>query len=179
MTGLCTLVVCGAPLAARAPEIAASLVTAGWQVQAVMTTSAANWVDVSVLAAAARQSVRAEHRPVDAAKNRERPAAVAVAPITFNTVGKLATGIADTYAHSALCEALGDGVPILAVPMVNNRLWGHPAWAHNLGQLTDAGVRWLSIHDGTIGEPQPVLSGTGDDVVKRFQPEWVASQLRP
>jgi hypothetical protein len=31
---------------------------------------------------------------------RERPAAVVVAPITFNTVGKLACGIADTYAHS-------------------------------------------------------------------------------
>ena len=102
-----------------------------------------------------------------------------VAPITFNTVGKLACGIADTYAHSALCEALGDRVPVLAVPMVNNRLWGHPAWSRNLGQLTDAGVRWLNIHDGTIGEPQPVLSGTGDDVVKRFEPGWISSRMRP
>jgi phosphopantothenoylcysteine synthetase/decarboxylase len=179
MTGLCTLVVCGAPLAARAPEIAGGLVAVGWRVQAVATPSAAGWVDATVLAAAAGQPVRAEHRPVDAPKNRERPAVVVVVPITFNTVGKLACGIADTYAHSALCEALGDRVPILAVPMVNNRLWGHPAWARNLGQLTDAGVRWLNIHDGTIGEPKPVLSGTGDDVVKRFEPGWITSQLRP
>ena len=179
MAGLCTLVVCGAPLAERAPEIAAGLVAAGWRVQAVATPSAGSWVDDAVLAAAAGQPVRAEHRPVDAPKNRERPDAVVVAPITFNTVGKLAAGIADTYAHSTLCEALGDGVPILAVPMVNNRLWGHPAWARNVRLLTDAGVRWLSIHDGTIGEPQPVMSGTGEDVVKRFEPGWITSQLRP
>jgi phosphopantothenoylcysteine synthetase/decarboxylase len=178
VTGLCTLVVCGAPLAARAPEIAAALAAAGWRVQAITTPSAASWVDATMLAATAGQPVRAGHRPVDAPKNRARPACVVVAPITFNTVGKLAAGIADTYAHSALCEALGDGVPIVAVPMVNNRLWGHPAWADNLGRLTDAGVRWLSIHDGTIGDPKPVLSGTGDDVVKRFDPGWVARQLR-
>jgi phosphopantothenoylcysteine synthetase/decarboxylase len=102
---------------------------------------------------------------------------VVVAPITFNTVGKLACGIADTYAHSTLCEALGDGVPILAVPMVNNRLWGHPAWSRNVDWLTSASVRWLSIHDGTIGKPKPVQSGTGDRVVKRFDPGWITAQL--
>ena len=116
---------------------------------------------------------------MDATKNRERPAAVVVAPITFNTVGKLACGIADTYAHSTLCEALGDGLSILAVPMVNNRLWSHPAWAPNVDRLTGAGVRWLSIHDGTIGEPQAVRSGTGEDLVKRFAPEWIVGQMRP
>jgi phosphopantothenoylcysteine synthetase/decarboxylase len=179
VTDLCTLVVCGAPLAARAPEIAAALVAEGWRVQAVATPSAAAWVDAAVLAEAASQAVRAEHRPVGTPRNRERPAAVVVAPITFNTVGKLACGIADTYAHSTLGEALGDGVPILAVPMVNNRLWGNHAWARNVSMLSDAGVRWLSVHDGTVGEPEPVLSGTGEDVVKRFDPRWIAGQLRP
>lgn len=179
MTDLCTLVVCGAPLAERAPEIAAALVADGWRVQAITTPSAAAWVDAAVLAEAAGQAVRAEHRPVDTLRNRARPAAVVVAPITFNTAGKLACGIADTYAHSALGEALGDGVPILAVPMVNNRLWGNPAWARNVSLLTDAGVRWLSLHDGTVGEPQQVLSGTGAEVVNRFDPCWITSQLRP
>jgi phosphopantothenoylcysteine decarboxylase len=178
VTRLCTLVVCGAPLAKRAPEIAAALVAAGWRVQAVTTPSATGWVDAKVLAEAAGQPVRAEHRPVEMPSNRERPAAVVVAPITFNTVGKLASGIADTYAHSTLGEALGDGVPIMAVPMVNNRLWGNPAWARNVSLLTQTGVRWLSIHDGTIGEPQQVLSGTGEDVVMRFDPRWIIGKLR-
>jgi phosphopantothenoylcysteine decarboxylase len=175
---LCSLVVCGAPLAARAPEIAVRLVDVGWRVQAITTPSAGNWVDDVTLAAAAGLPVRAEHRTVGTPKDRDRPDAVVVAPITFNTVGKLACGIADTYAHSALCEALGDGVPILAVPMVNNRLWGHPAWLQNVDRLTSAGVSWLNIHDGTIGDPKPVQSGTGDSVVQRFDPGWITAQLR-
>jgi len=178
VTGFCSLVVCGAPLAAKAPDIAAVLVNAGWRVQVITTPSAGSWVDDAVLATAAGGAARSEHPAVGTPRNRERPDAVVVAPITFNTVGKLACGIADTYAHSALCEALGDGVPILAVPMVNNRLWGHPAWLRNVDWLTGAGVRWLSIHDGTIGEPKPVRSGTGDSVVKRFDPGWVTAQLR-
>jgi phosphopantothenoylcysteine synthetase/decarboxylase len=178
VAGLCSLVVCGAPLAARAPEIAARLVDASWRVQAITTPSAGNWVDDAVLAAAAGLPVRAEHRAADTPKNRDRPDVVVVAPITFNTVGKMACAIADTYATSALCEALGDRVPILAVPMVNNRLWGHPTWLKNIDLLTNAGVSWLNIHDGTIGEPQPVQSGTGDSVVKRFDPEWISAQLR-
>ena len=179
MTDQCTLVVCGAPLATRAPEVARELVAAGWRVQAIATPSANSWVDDAALAAAAGRGARSEHRPLDALKNRDRPAAVVVAPITFNTVGKLAGGIADTYAHSTLCEALGDGVPILAVPMVNNRLWGHPAWALNVARLSASGVRWLSIHDGTVGEPKIVQSGTGEDLVRLFSPEWITRHLPP
>jgi phosphopantothenoylcysteine synthetase/decarboxylase len=178
VTDLCSFVVCGAPLAARAPEIAARLIDAGWRVQVITTPSAVDWVDDAALAAAAGLPVQSEHRAVGTPKNRGRPDVVVVAPITFNTVGKLACGIADTYAHSALCEALGDRVPILAVPMVNNRLWGHPAWLPNIDRLTNAGVSWLNIHDGTVGEPKPVQSGTGDSVVKRFDPEWISAQLR-
>ena len=177
MTSLCTVVVCGAPLAVRAPEIAARLAEAGWRVQVITTPSAGNWVDDAVLAEAADGAVRSEHPAVGTPRSRERPDAVVVAPITFNTVGKLACGIADTYAHSTLGEALGDGVPMLAVPMVNNRLWGNPAWSRNVAWLTQAGVRWLSIHDGTLGEPKPVQSGTGESVVERFNPGWIIAQL--
>jgi phosphopantothenoylcysteine synthetase/decarboxylase len=155
----------------------AKLAGAGWRVQVITTPSAGSWVDDALLAAAAGEAVRSEHRAVGTPSNRERPDAVVIAPITFNTVGKLACGIADTYAHSTLSEALGDGVPILAVPMVNNRLWGNPAWSRNVAWLTQAGVRWLSIHDGTIGEPKPVQSGTGDGVVEHFDPGWITARL--
>ena len=119
MTSLCTVVVCGAPLAVKAPEIVARLAGADWRVQVITTPSAGSWVDDAVLAAAADGAMRSEHHAVGTPSSRERPDAVVVAPITFNTVGKLACGIADTYAHSALAEAMGDRVPMLAVPMVN------------------------------------------------------------
>ena len=177
MNNLCTLVVCGAPLARRAPDFVRHLIDVGWRVQVVTTPAATNWVDETALKEAAGQAPRSVHRPVDSPKNREQPGAVAVVPITFNTVGKLAAGIADTYAHSALCEALGDGIPILAVPMVNNRLWGHPAWQRNVHFLTAAGVRWVSVHDGTAGPPEVVQSGTGESLVDQFDPEWISGHL--
>lgn len=99
-----------------------------------------------------------------------------VAPITFNTVGKLANGIADTYAHSVLCEALGDGLLIVAVPMVNDRLWHHPAWAPNTRRLIEAGMSFLDVHTGRVGLV-PVRSGTGGEVVDRFDPAWVTARL--
>lgn len=143
----------------------------------MITPSAASWVDEPSLAAATGQPPRSAPRPAGSAIDRERPDAVVVAPVTFNTVAKMACGIADTYAHGVLCESLGDRVPILAIPMVNDRLWAHPAWAGNVARLTDAGVRWLSIHDGSVGPPQPVRSGTGGDVVRNFEPGWVSAHL--
>jgi len=179
MTNLCTLVVCAAPLATRAADVAGELVAAGWRLHVLVTPAASSWIDAAALAVASGQIPRSEYRSPEDPKSREKPAAVIVVPITFNTVGKLAGGIADTLAHSAMCEALGQGVPILTVPMVNNKLWGHPAWESNLERLSSAGVRWLSIHDGTIGEPKVVQSGTGDDLVRRFDPLWITSHLPP
>ena len=176
MPGLCALVVCGAPLAARSAEIAADLAARGWRLDVVMTPSAASWADEDALTAATGDPPRSVHRPVGSS-DRAQPDVVVIAPVTFNTVGKMAAGIADTYAHGVLSEALGDGVPILAIPMVNDRLWGHPAWAANTARLTQAGVRWLSIHDGTVGPPRPVVSGTGGDVVSHFDPGWISAQL--
>ena len=86
-------------------------------------------------------------------------------------------GIMDTSAAGALCDALGAGVPIVAVPMVNNRLWGHPVWASTLQTLVDAGVRFVDAQSGHVGDPAPVASGTGPEVVAAFDPEWVVAAV--
>jgi phosphopantothenoylcysteine synthetase/decarboxylase len=160
-------------LASRAGDIVTALEDAGWRVQLVATPSAGAWLDEATIGGRPGQS---EHRRPEEAKRGDQAAAVVVAPITFNTVGKLAAGIADTYAHGVLCEALGEGLPIVAVPMVNNRLWGHPAWGRHLGDLGAAGVRMVDVQ---TGEPhlKPVQSGTGPDVVARFDPDWIVAAL--
>ena len=175
MADLCTLVVSGAPLARRAPDIVRSLALSSWTVKVVLTPAARSWVDETELQRIAGEAVRSQHRTPDTPKDQRRSRLVIVAPATFNTVGKLANGIADTLAHSALCEALGEGVPILAVPMVNDRLWGHIAWPANLARLTDAGVHWLNVADGQLGTPQMVQSGTGEQLVDSFDPAWILS----
>lgn len=97
--------------------------------------------------------------------------------MTFNTAGKAAHGIADTAAHSAIAEALGRHVPVVAVPMVNEYLAGNPAWGRNVSALTAAGVKWVSLTDGTSGPAEAVTSGLGDALASQFDPEWVVGHL--
>lgn len=155
-----TLVVCGAPLASRARDVRAALSAAGWSVTLVVSDAASTW----------------------AAENtgeRPRPVAVVACPLTFNTANKLVAGIMDTRALGALCDAIGAGVPVVAVPMANTRLWGHPRWVSTLATLQSWGVRLVDLHDGHVGAPGPVASGTGDDVAAAFDPRWIIAALGP
>jgi phosphopantothenoylcysteine synthetase/decarboxylase len=153
-----TLVVCGAPLASRAGEVVDCL-RGRWSVSVVVTDAAGQWFD----------------QPSD--QDRPRPDLVVACPLTFNTANKVAAGIMDTSAAGALCDALGAGVPVVAVPMVNNRLWGHPVWASTLRTLAGAGIRFVDPRTGEVGEPMPVQSGTGPEVVAAFDPAWVVAAV--
>ena len=178
VTGHCTLVVCGAPLAGRATDMAAALVRAGWQLRVILTPAAEQWVQGAALEAATGAPAQTRLRAPGSPKP-PRAEAIAVVPMTFNSAGKLAHGIADTLAHSAMAEALGAGVPFVAVPMVNPSLAGHPAWGQNTRRLSAAGVTWVSVVDGTAGHPEPVLTERGAALVEAFDPEWVSGHLSP
>ena len=155
-----TLVVCGAPLAGRAGDVRDALSAAGWSVALLPSGAAAAWVGAG-----------------DA--DRPRPAAVVACPLTFNTANKLVAGIADTPPSGALCDAVGARLPVVAVPMANTRLWGHPAWAATLATLRSWGVTLVDPVDGRVGEPRPVVSGTGDAVAAAFDPQWITAALGP
>ncbi|HET9256289.1 MAG TPA: flavoprotein [Pseudonocardiaceae bacterium] len=167
------LIACGAPLAARVHDVAAHAVEVGWIVRVAATPSAMNWVDADRVEEITGFGVLVEHRRPGQAKRFAPPAQVIVCPATFNTVNKLAVGIMDNYATGLLCEALALRTPIIIAPMVNNRLWPHPAWQHNLDLLAAAGVRFIDIHTGHFGRPTAVQSGTGSEVIAAFEPAWV------
>jgi phosphopantothenoylcysteine synthetase/decarboxylase len=167
------LVVCGAPLTARCHDVAARAVEAGWMVQVVATSSAMNWVDAAQIEKVTGCAVLVEQRRPGQAKRFPPPAQVVVCPATFNTVNKLAAGIMDNYAAGLLCEALASRTPMTIAPMINNRLWSHPAWQHNLDMLAAAGVKFVDIQTGHTGQPAAVQSGTGEDIIAAFNPAWV------
>lgn len=169
------LVVTGAPLAARTTEVARSLQAAGWQVTVVVTESSRPWLDEAGIRQVVAQPLRTGHRAPDEPKPA-RPAAVVVCPATFNTVNKLAAGVADTYPMSLLCESLGSGIPVVMVPMVNDLLWGHPGWERRLSLLSDAGVLFVDVRSGR-SDLQPLPSASGPEVVDAFDPGWVVAAL--
>jgi phosphopantothenoylcysteine synthetase/decarboxylase len=167
------LVACGAPLAARVHDVAALAVHAGWIVRVVATPSALNWIDTAQVETITGSLVLIEQRQPGQAKRFPPPAQVVVCPATFNTVNKLVAGIMDNYATGLLGEALASLIPMTIVPMVNNRLWPHPTWQHNLDTLASWGVRFIDAQTGQVGRPVAVQSGTGGDVVAAFNPAWV------
>jgi hypothetical protein len=69
--------------------------------------------------------------------------AVLAAPLTFTTLNKWATGMADTVAVGILCELLGAPVPITAIPCVKRELRNHPAYQASVDVLSGSGVTFL------------------------------------
>ncbi|MEV0346152.1 flavoprotein [Nonomuraea sp. NPDC050680] len=67
--------------------------------------------------------------------------AIAVVPATFNTINKWAQGISDTLGLGLLNEALGLGLPLIAVPWPNVALARHPAFANSVAMLREWGVK--------------------------------------
>lgn len=51
---------------------------------------------------------------------------VVVAPCTFNTFSKIASGIADNYAMSILHAAIGKKKPVIVAPSMGTQYWWHP-----------------------------------------------------
>lgn len=174
------IVACGAPLASRTAEVARCLQEAGWAVRVVATRDAMGWVVDADVERVTGFPALVDQRQPGSVKRFPPPEHVVVCPATFNTVNKLAAGIADTYAHSFLSEALATGTPITLAPMISTKLWGHPVLRGNLDVLGAAGVRYIDVRSGRVGPAEPVESGSGDQVTADFDTAWlVAAVGRP
>lgn len=177
MTAPLGFVVCGAPLAARAPDVARALADQGWDLSIGVSEAGAEWVDPDKLAAIAEREIATRRRHATEQRRAPRPDRVVAFPLTFNTANKTAAGIMDNHVTGTLCDALGTGAAVLATLMVSDRLWGHPSWVGTLDRLTAAGVRFLDPRVGHVTEPVPVPSGTGRHVVESFDPHWIVDAV--
>ncbi|MET7401185.1 flavoprotein [Dactylosporangium sp. NPDC005572] len=171
-----TLVVCGAPLTLRTVDLVSALRGAGWEPRVVGTPAAREWLDAEAVERLTGWPPQFDYRAPTLERRADPPTALVVCPATFNTINKTAVGAMDTYALGQVCEAIGTRLPTLMVPMVNDKLWGHPAWASSLAVLRATGVRLVDIHTGQLGEV-PTKSGTGAEVIERFDPAWLVAQL--
>ncbi|WP_353850319.1 flavoprotein [Solwaraspora sp. WMMA2065] len=71
-----------------------------------------------------------------------RADAVVVAPASFNTINKWASGISDNLALGVLNEALGTGLPIVVSPYAKPALTQHPAYRASVRTLSYVGVQF-------------------------------------
>lgn len=119
----------------------------GWDPCLITTPTVAAWLadQIPGLAARSGHPVRSEYKRPGEPDVLPPAEAMAVVPATFNLINKWAAGISDTLALGLMNEAIGLGIPIVAVPYVNGPLARHPAWAASIATLRGAGVTMLEL----------------------------------
>lgn len=115
---------------------------AGWDVHVLLTPSARPFVDESRLTALSGHKVWSEFQRPGEPDIWPPADVVVVFPASFNTLGKWAMGISDTFALSWLNHYTGLRKPIVAVPCfrTGSGLDTHPALARNLRLLRRYGI---------------------------------------
>jgi phosphopantothenoylcysteine decarboxylase/phosphopantothenate--cysteine ligase len=136
--------VTGGIAAYKACELCRLLVRAGHEVTPVLTPDAERFVTAHTFEALARREAPRDLYPhlVDADL-------LVVAPLSANTLAKLAHGLADNVLTQLGLAFRG---PILAAPTMNVRMWEHPATQANAAALAERGVELLGPAEGELAE---------------------------
>ena len=145
------LLLSGASTAARAPELLRGLVGLGFsQVIVIPTPNAARVISGREIADVA--GVQLVESYFDLAIRPRPPEGVLLfAPCGFNSLNKLAHGIADTLALSVAAEAIGRGTPVIVGPSLNQPLLDHPVARASLATLATWGVTIVPPQDDGHG----------------------------
>lgn len=162
------VVVCAAGPAGHVDRLIRPAQAWGWQVQAIATPAAVDFFDTDAIEELTGRPVRSQHRGPNTPRS-PRADAVVVAPASFNTINKLAAGIADNYALDVLNETIGLGVPVTILPFVNAAYAGRSPFRRSVAALQEEGVEVLIGEGGFV----PHLAGQGSDAFDRFP--WKAA----
>ena len=136
--------VTGGIAAYKACELTRLLVRAGHEVIPLVTRGADRFVRRETFAALARRPRREDPYP-----HLERADLLVIAPLTANTLAKLAHGLADNLVTEA---ALAHAGPTLVAPAMNPRMWAHAATQANLALLRERGVEIIGPAEGELAE---------------------------
>ena len=154
---LAYLIVTGTTTAPRAAELVQALLSLVPAVITIATPNAAQVMaprDLSVL-----PGNRLVESYFDAAILPRPPdGLVLVAPCSFNSLTKLAAGIADNLALSVTAEAIGRGTPVLVAPSLNAPLQRHPRCLSSVAELRTWGVTVIDTVNDRLAPTEDILA---------------------
>lgn len=152
----------GGIAAYKACELVRLLVKAGHDVLPLPTRGAERFVRAETFLALARKP-----RSGDPYPHLERADLLVIAPLTANTLAKLAHGLADGVLTEA---ALAHRGPVLVAPAMNTRMWEHEATQANAATLRQRGVELIGPEAGELAEGEV---GIG----RMTEPEEIARRI--
>lgn len=147
---LAYLIVTGTTTAPLATELVAGLLSLVPRVITIATPNASRVVAPRTLATIPGNQLVESYFDT-AILPRPPDGLVLVAPCSFNSLNKLAQGIADNLALSLTAEAIGRGTPVIVALSVNPPLFHHPRTRDSMATLREWGVSVV----------EPVDSGDG------------------
>src|SRR4026208_2361829 len=163
--------VTGGIAAYKACELARLLVRAGHEATPILTTEAESFVSAKTCEALARREAPRELYP-----HLIEADLLVVAPLSANTLAKLAHGLADNVLTQT---ALALGGPGLVAPEMNPRMWGNQATRANVDALEArawelAGPEEGDTAEGEVGvgrmsEPEEIFERASALLGKRDQ----------
>ena len=161
--------VTGGIAAYKACTLARLLVRAGHDVYPLVTASAERFVSAETFFALARKA-----RSDDPYPHLQRADLLVVAPLTANTLARLAHGLADDLLTEA---ALAHAGPVLVAPAMNTRMWTHDATQANVATLRAREVEFVGPVEGELAEGEEGIGRMAEpeDILDRVE-ELLRSQ---
>jgi phosphopantothenoylcysteine decarboxylase/phosphopantothenate--cysteine ligase len=138
--------VTGGIAAYKACDLVRLLVKAGHEVIPLVTPGTERFVRAETFDALAHPTRTRRDEPYP---HLERADLYVIAPLTANTLAKLAHGLADNVVTEA---ALAHQGPLVVAPAMNTRMWQHPATRNNVELLRRRGVELVGPEEGELAE---------------------------
>lgn len=144
------------------------LIKAGAEVRVIMTPSAKDFVTPLTLSTLSKHPVVSELFTDDAWSNHVMLGRWAdvmlVAPLSCNTLAKMATGQCDNI---ILATYLSATCPVVVAPAMDEDMWHHPTTRENLAKLESFGNKVIPVDkgelasglhgDGRMAEPEAIM----------------------
>jgi phosphopantothenoylcysteine decarboxylase/phosphopantothenate--cysteine ligase len=166
--------VCGSIAAYKAAFIIRQLIKEEAEVKVVMTTSASSFISPLTLSTLSKNPVFIEFEKNEQGEWNNHVELglwadlVLIAPLSANTLGKLANGICDNL----LCAVyLSAKCPVFVAPAMDLDMFNHPSTQQNLSKINTYGN---IIIDAEVGELASGLEGKG----RMAEPEHIVEAIK-
>jgi phosphopantothenoylcysteine decarboxylase/phosphopantothenate--cysteine ligase len=127
------------------------LVKAGAEVRVVMSPSAANFISPLTLSTLSKNPALLElfegSQWADHVRLGRWADCMVIAPLSCNTLSKMATGACDNLLMAVYLSAT---CPVLVAPAMDEDMWKHPSTKQNLDRLRSYGNRIIPVSNGEL-----------------------------